>query len=96
LRNDAPLSDFFNLFIDDDDFALMATETNRYYSQIRLRNGENVKPNARMNLWYETSANEIKQFLGLTLALYPHQWQYVVLNLRCKVSSKLCTLNNGL
>ena len=54
LRNDAPLSDFFNLFIDDDDFALMATETNRYYSQIRLRNRENVKPNARMNLWYET------------------------------------------
>ena len=67
LRNDAPLSDFFNLFIDDDDFALMATETNRYYSQIHLRNRENVKPNARMNLWYETSANEIKQFLGLTL-----------------------------
>jgi hypothetical protein len=67
LRNDAPLSDFFNLFIDDDDFALMATETNMYYSQIRLRNRENVKPNARMNLWYETSANEIKQFLGLTL-----------------------------
>jgi hypothetical protein len=40
---------------------------NRYYSQIHLRNRENVKPNARMNLWYETSANEIKQFLGLTL-----------------------------
>ena len=36
---------FLNLFIDDDDFALMATETNRYYSQIRLRNRENVKPN---------------------------------------------------
>ena len=36
LRNDAPLSDFFNLFIDDDDFALMATETNMYYSQILL------------------------------------------------------------
>jgi hypothetical protein len=67
LRNDAPLSDFFNLFIDDDDFALKATETNRYYSQIHLRNRENVKPNARMNLWYETSANEIKQFLELTL-----------------------------
>ena len=63
LRNDAPLSDFLNLFINDEDFALMATETNRYYSQIRLRNRENVKPNAR----YETSANEIKQFLGLTL-----------------------------
>jgi hypothetical protein len=25
---------FLNLFIDDDDFALMATETNRYYSQM--------------------------------------------------------------
>ena len=34
LRSDAPMSDFFNLFIDDDDFALMATETNRYYSQM--------------------------------------------------------------
>lgn len=56
---------FFKLFMNDDVFESISSETNRYKHQ-NFRD-ENMKPHARMRSWYDTTLGEIKQWLGLEI-----------------------------
>lgn len=56
---------FFKLFINDDDFASMSEETNRYHEQ--NFSGRNLSQFARMRSWYDTTPDEIQQWLGLVI-----------------------------
>ncbi|XP_021342234.1 piggyBac transposable element-derived protein 4-like [Mizuhopecten yessoensis] len=67
IANDALPLEYFQLFKNDDVFANIAVETNRYFEQCRAYRGINLKPFARMNLWCDTSVSELKQFFGLTI-----------------------------
>lgn len=55
---------FFKLFVDDEFFELMSTQTNLYKSQY---NDENLGPHARLRKWYDTTAAEMKQWFGLVI-----------------------------
>jgi hypothetical protein len=57
-ENSDPI-DYFKLFVHDDEFEMFAIETNRYFEQIRAV--RQPKPYARMNLWYDTTAAEMKK-----------------------------------
>jgi hypothetical protein len=58
---------FFKLFMDDDMYSTMSTETNRYQNQNFPP--ENLKTHSRMRSWYDTTPNEMKQFFGLVIIM---------------------------
>ena len=60
-------SDYFLLFLVDDFFELLATETNRYAQQIIQ--SRQFPPNSRVHKWRDTTADEMKAFVGLLMAM---------------------------
>lgn len=66
-ENATPL-DYFNLFVNDNDFEQMASETNRYASQYFAKNPL-LGRNSRFRKWVDTTAAEIKRFLALIFAM---------------------------
>jgi len=67
IERDATPIDYFSLFMKDSDFDMIATETNRYYSQIRAM--KEPSRCSRMHLWYDTCGPEIRKFLGMTILM---------------------------
>lgn len=59
--------DYFSLFVDDDACSQMADETNRYADQYLESRELPVK--SRFRKWVATTANEIRLFLSLILAM---------------------------
>ena len=47
---------------------MLVTQTNLYATQFR-RNNPNLSANARANLWVETTRDEIKKFIALSLLM---------------------------
>ena len=64
LNDDFTAYTFFKLFVDDEFFELMSTQTNLYKSQY---NDENSRPHARLRKWYDTNAAEMKRWFGLVI-----------------------------
>ena len=69
LPDDPDVIDYFSVFVKNEDFEVMATETNRYAAKYLQDNAEHLKPNSRFNSWKETSWQEMKLFIALTLAM---------------------------
>lgn len=63
-RNNSPLH-FFFMFLDDEVFELMTTETNRYAAQ-KLADPK-LEVNARLRKWKDTNPEELKIFIGILL-----------------------------
>ena len=68
LPNEATVGDFLRLFLTNDFFDMLVTQTNMYAAQSR-RNNSNLSANARANLWVETTRDEIKKFIALSLLM---------------------------
>ena len=67
---DSPTAlDFWSLFITDTDFDTIARETNRYAAEYLQTNAANIKANSRFNKWVDTTASEMKIFIGMTIAM---------------------------
>lgn len=64
-RNAENISDVVDLFIDDDFFQLLVTETNRYYMQ-NMHKYKRVKSTKQ---WRDTTITEIKKFLALNILM---------------------------
>ena len=60
--------DYWNLFINDQDFESWAEQTNIYADQQLQRRAGVLSPAARMKGWTPTCRDEVKQFIGLVLA----------------------------
>ncbi|KAE9528590.1 hypothetical protein AGLY_012165 [Aphis glycines] len=56
--------EFLSLFLDNEVFNLIVTETNRYAGQLL---STPLRRHSRLNAWKETNAAEIKQFLGIIM-----------------------------
>ena len=59
--------DFFSLFLTDDDFLTVANETYRYAKQYLEKN--TLKSHSRFHKWTETTPEEMKVFLAMTIAM---------------------------
>jgi len=59
--------DYFEMFLQEDDYGLMATETNRYFHQ--ECDDEVLPPKSRMRQWKDTNAEEMKVFVAMTIAM---------------------------
>ena len=57
VANNASISDYFNMFVDSEDFEDMATETNRYAEQYFQKN-HNLSRCSRFRKWVSTTAAE--------------------------------------
>ena len=60
---DASRLQYLLRFISNEDFAHIANETNRYQLQGRATRVQ--KPHSRLNMWYDTTTEEIKKFFGV-------------------------------
>lgn len=56
--------EFLSLFLDNEVFNLIVTETNRYAGQLL---STPLRRHSRLNAWKETNTAEIKQFLGIIM-----------------------------
>lgn len=68
VANNASISDYFNIFVDSEDFEDMATETNPYAEQYFQKN-PNLSRCSRFRKWVSTTAAEMKRYLGLIFAV---------------------------
>ena len=68
VANNASISEYFNIFIDSEDFEDMATETNRYAKQYFQKN-PNLSKCSRFRKWVSTTAAEMKLYLALIFAM---------------------------
>ena len=68
LPNEATAGDFLSLFLTNDFFNRLVTQTNLYAAQFR-RNNPNLTANARANLRVETTRDEMKKFMALSLLM---------------------------
>ena len=66
-QNTKPL-DYFYQFFPEELFVLMARETNRYAKQTLQRLGV-LQEHSRLNKWTDTTAEEMKAFTGLQMAM---------------------------
>ena len=65
LPNEPSAGDFMKLFLTDELFDLLVTQTNLYASQYK-RSNPNLPRHSQANYWFDTTRNEMKQFLALT------------------------------
>ena len=65
LPNEPSAGDFKKLFWIDELFDLLVTQTNLYASQYK-RSNPNLPRHSQANYWFDTTRNEMKQFLALT------------------------------
>ena len=68
LPNEPSAGYFMKLFLTDELFDLLVTQTNLYASQYK-RTNPNLPRHSQANYWFDTSRNEMKQFLALTLLM---------------------------
>ena len=68
LPNEPTAGDFIELFLTDQLFDLLVTQTNLYASQYK-RNNPNLPRYSQANFRFDTSRIEIKKFLALTLLM---------------------------
>ena len=68
LPNESSAGDFMKLFLTDELFDLLVTQTNLYASQYK-RTNPNLPRHSQANYWFDTSRNEMKQFLALILLM---------------------------
>ena len=68
VANNASISDYFNAFVDSEDFEDMATETNRYAEQYIQKN-PNLSRCSKFRKRVSTTAAEMKQYLTLIFAM---------------------------
>ena len=68
LPNEPSAGDFMKLFLTDQLFDLLVTQTNLYASQYK-RNNPNLPRHSQANYWFDTTRNEMKKFLALTLLM---------------------------
>jgi hypothetical protein len=68
VANNASISDYFNIFVDSEDFEDMATETNRYAEQYFLKNS-NLSRCSRFRKWASKTAAEMKRYLAIIFAM---------------------------
>jgi len=68
LPNEPSAGDFMKLFLTDQLFGLLVTQTNLYASQYK-RSNPNLPRHPQANYWVDTTRNEMKQFLALTLLM---------------------------
>lgn len=61
--------DYFSLFVDDEIFLVMATETNRYAEEYLANDAVNLRLNSRCKKWKETTPDEMKLFIAITIAM---------------------------
>ena len=61
-----PVKDF-EKFFDEEVIAYLVTEANRFAAQFRDENEETLSPQSRARKWYDTSANEMKVFIGILI-----------------------------
>ena len=59
--------EYFENYFDEEIIAYLVTETNRFSHQFQKRNREALSPRSRVRKWYDTSANEMKVFIGLLI-----------------------------
>ena len=64
--NEYPV-EYFEKYFDEEVIAYLVTETNRFATQFQHENEENLSPQSRAHKWYDTSANEMKVFIGLLI-----------------------------
>ena len=69
LPNEPSAGDFMKHFLTDQLFDLLVTQTNLYASQYK-RNNPNLPRHSSANYWFDTTRNEMKKFLALTLITY--------------------------
>jgi hypothetical protein len=68
VANNASISDYFNIFVDSEDFEDMVTETNRYAEQYFQKN-PNLSRCSRFRKWVSTTAAEMKRYFALIFAM---------------------------
>ena len=68
LPNEPSAGDFIKLFLTDQLFGLLVTQTNLYASQYK-RSNPNLPRHPQANYWVDTTRNEMKQLLALTLLI---------------------------
>ncbi|XP_062604100.1 piggyBac transposable element-derived protein 4-like [Saccostrea cucullata] len=66
-NTDSPL-EFFELFVDDNDYENISQETNKYANQF-LNSGMPLKEKSRFHKWIDTTGLEFKKFLALIIAM---------------------------
>ncbi len=66
---DASELDYLNLFLKEEDYESMATETNRYAEQYFDKNKDELKPNSRFHKWVPTNSSEMKILIAVILAM---------------------------
>ena len=60
--------DFFKMFLPNEAFELISTETNRYASQF-LENNQQLPQYSRFQKWKETNVAEVKAYIALQIAM---------------------------
>ena len=79
IENPEPIG-FFKLYFTDEVYVLIARETNRYAHQYIQANAANLGPRSTVHRWKDTTASEIKAFLGLCVLMgisyKPRVWMY--------------------
>ena len=59
--------EYFEKYFDEEVIAYLVTEINRFATQFQHENEENLSSQSRAHRWYDTSANEMKVFIGLLI-----------------------------
>ena len=59
--------EYFEKYFDEEVIAYLMTETNRFATEFQHEYEENLSSQLRAHRWYDTSANEMKVFVGLLI-----------------------------
>ena len=68
LPNEPRAGDFMRLFLDDEFFDLLVTQTNLYTIQYK-RNNPNLPRRSQAQSWFDTTRGEMKKFIALSLLM---------------------------
>lgn len=59
---------FFS-FCARENYEIMSTESNRYANDYLTQNAATIRPNFRYKKWKDTTPEEMKMFVGITIAM---------------------------
>ena len=69
IPNNPSCADYFSLFVPEEIYEIMSTETNRYANDYLTKNTATIRPNSRYKKWKDTTPEEMKMFVGITIAM---------------------------
>lgn len=69
IDDELTVGNYFSLFFPENLYEIMATETNRYAADYLEKNAANIKQFSRYRKWKDTTADEMKLFVGITFAM---------------------------